>query len=61
MRHRVTLLHALVVPGRHDLARFGQHRPDRHPAGLQALPGLDQGQSHHVAVDLAGLPVSHGG
>ncbi len=66
VRHRVTLLHPLVVPGRDQLASLartarGQHRPDRHPAGFQAGPGLAEGQRDHLSVVLICVPVSHAG
>ena len=61
MRHRVAVLHPLVVARRDHLAARGEHRPDRHPAGFQAGPGLAEGQRHHVPIGLIRLPVSHAG
>src|SRR6266849_10278505 len=66
VRHRVAALHPLVVPGRDELPALagtarGEHRPDRHAAGLQADPRLVQGQRHHLAIAPVRLPVSHAG
>ena len=61
VRHRVTALHPLVVPGRDEVATRGEDRADRDAAAVQADPRLGQGERHHLAIGLVRLPVSHGG
>src|SRR5579863_9287442 len=59
VRHRVAVLHSLIVARRDYLTARREHRADRDAARLEACPRLPQGKRHHVPVCWPQL-ITHG-